>query len=667
MKKLHKKTITSKLTLRILLIGLIPMLCISLFQYYYSTQLLIDEEKKAIEISTEGIATGMDEWLQGKFEEVLLASQSDEITQLDQAKQLEMAKRVKALDEAYEAVVFIDTNGIVRAHTTEKQINVQSLQERTYFQDGLKGQTTITEVLVSNVSGNRMITLSTPVYSKTQEIIGVFIATVNFERLSNKYLAQADEGRSFIIVDSNGVIQAHPNEELINVPLADAGLENEWTTYLSSAVNSSDVQEMKLNGENVIIASTNITVPGYTLHTIVTEKSILTVVNLLKYASIIMLVVAAAIIIAIGIYQARRISRPIVRITKQVEEIATGNLLIEPLSISSNDEIGQLEGNINKMHSQLSSIIQNVNTQALHVAHAASELEMATDQPNDSTLHISNVVEEFGSGAQKQLMYIEQTTAATDELSSRMDFIAEEAEATSTLSRQAFEKASDGNDKLQMTVSQMESIADTITALHQSMREMEQRSNEIDQVVDVISAIADQTSLLSLNASIEAARVGEHGKGFSIVADEVRSLAEQSAQSTQQINELIENIQHATKEAIQLMEKSQQEVVHGVYVAQETGKLFSEIRHELKTVVDKTIEVSRFANEMESNTHAVSDTMHDIMLVSKETLSGTQTVIQRIELQMASIEEFTNSTQKLSDMADNLHEVVNQFKVVKPV
>ncbi|MEE1132685.1 MAG: methyl-accepting chemotaxis protein [Caryophanon sp.] len=667
MKKLHKKTITSKLTLRILLIGLIPMLCISLFQYYYSTQLLIDEEKKAIEISTEGIATGMDEWLQGKFEEVLLASQFDEITQLDQAKQLEMAKRVKALDEAYEAVVFIDTNGIVRAHTTEKQINVQSLQERAYFQDGLKGQTTITEVLVSNVSGNRMITLSTPVYSKTQEIIGVFIATVNFERLSNKYLAQADEGRSFIIVDSNGVIQAHPNEELINVPLADAGLENEWTTYLSSAVNSSDVQEMKLNGENVIIASTNITVPGYTLHTIVTEKSILTVVNLLKYASIIMLVVAAAIIIAIGIYQARRISRPIVRITKQVEEIATGNLLIEPLSISSNDEIGQLEGNINKMHSQLSSIIQNVNTQALHVAHAASELEMATDQPNDSTLHISNVVEEFGSGAQKQLMYIEQTTAATDELSSRMDFIAEEAEATSTLSRQAFEKASDGNDKLQMTVSQMESIADTITALHQSMREMEQRSNEIDQVVDVISAIADQTSLLSLNASIEAARVGEHGKGFSIVADEVRSLAEQSAQSTQQINELIENIQHATKEAIQLMEKSQQEVVHGVYVAQETGKLFSEIRHELKTVVDKTIEVSRFANEMESNTHAVSDTMHDIMLVSKETLSGTQTVIQRIELQMASIEEFTNSTQKLSDMADNLHEVVNQFKVVKPV
>lgn len=666
MKKMLSKSINGKLIRSFLFVGLVPMLIVGIFQYIYSMNLLIEQEKQAIQQSTAGLADSMDEWLQGKYEEVKLGALTDEVVNLNQAEQLAYAKKLKSLDEAYEAVFFMDTEGIVRAHTTEKQIDNQSLWEREYFQDGLKGQDTITNVLVSNVSGNRMIAISTPVYNAESQIVGVFAATVNFDRLANKYLINdKDQDSSVVLVDSSGVIQAHPNEELINVPLAESGLSADWIDFLGKDVENEEVSTVDDAGEELIIANSNLTVPSYKLYTVVAEDTVVSVVKPLQLAGVIAVIITSIAVVTLAIIRARGISRPIVEVTDQVESIAHGDLTVPTLKIRTNDEVGRLEQHVNTMHEQLTSLIAQIQTNAVNVASSATELEMSTDQSNGATSQIARTVENFGQGAEKQMHHVERTVQATNELSTKVNHITDQAEVTSLLSQEALVKAGDGNDKVQLTVKQMESIFETMKVLAKSMNEMETRSNEIDKIVDVISSIADQTNLLSLNASIEAARAGEHGKGFAVVANEVRSLAEQSSNSAHQINQLIANIQSATNEAVRMMDKGQKEVEIGVHMAYDAGKLFEEIRAELQEVTNKTVEVSQFANDMESSTQAVSVSMQDILEISTDTLQGTQEVIAQIEEQMASIEEITSSTHSLSDMADELSSMASQFKINK--
>ena len=284
-------------------------------------------------------------------------------------------------------------------------------------------------------------------------------------------------------------------------------------------------------------------------------------------------------------------------------------------------------------------------------------------ESNTASDNIAQTIESIAVGAESQMNSVDRTVQLTEELATKISEIVAHAQATSNLSNKALHKAGDGNEKIQLTVKQMESIFTTMHGLSTAMSEMGQRSREIDQIVEVISNISEQTNLLSLNASIEAARAGEHGKGFAVVANEVRVLAEQSAESAHKITQLISNIQLATNESLLMMEKGQKEVANGVQIAHDAGQLFQEIRSELDEVTKKTEEVSTFANDVQANTTNVTDSIHDITAVSRKTLDSTQAVAAQSEEQLASVQEITASSHSLSDMADDLNDMIRKFNV----
>jgi methyl-accepting chemotaxis protein len=210
---------------------------------------------------------------------------------------------------------------------------------------------------------------------------------------------------------------------------------------------------------------------------------------------------------------------------------------------------------------------------------------------------------------------------------------------------------------------QMSSIEETVESSAEAVKKLGDRSQEIGQIIDTISGIANQTNLLALNAAIEAARAGENGKGFSVVAEEVRKLAEQSKDAAAKIGAMISEVQSETDKAVTAMNKGSQEVKIGAQVVENAGENFREITSLVNDVSSQSMEISAAIEEMSASSEQIATAVKNIDQVGKRAAGKTQTVSAATEEHSASIEEILAASQSLSNTAKTLHDAVEFFKV----
>ncbi|WP_226669247.1 methyl-accepting chemotaxis protein [Metabacillus litoralis] len=377
--------------------------------------------------------------------------------------------------------------------------------------------------------------------------------------------------------------------------------------------------------------------------------------------ALIVFVLTAAIIM--GILLARSISKPISEVSASVNQVAQGNLTLKPIVVKNKDEIGTLASDFNKMTNNLKTLILQVMENSEQVASTSEQLSLSADQTKKATEQIEFVIKEVASGAETQVNRASEANLAVSEISKGMEQAASSILAVSDLTVSTNNNAQMGQEVVSQTIKQMNELETKVHNASSVINNVGELSKEIGQIVSLITGVADQTNLLALNAAIEAARAGEHGRGFAVVADEVRKLSEQTGQSAEKIKHLIQDMQVEVEKAVESMTGGMNAVDQGMIMVRKTGNSFEEIVHMISDVSSQSQEVSAIVEEVNASTQSMVALIEGIANISVQSAGNSDSAIVSVVQQNATMNGITVSSEELSSKASELQELVKKFKV----
>jgi methyl-accepting chemotaxis protein len=353
-----------------------------------------------------------------------------------------------------------------------------------------------------------------------------------------------------------------------------------------------------------------------------------------KIISIVMGIVSLAIGIIAAIYITLSITRPISELVSANKRLSTGDLSVT-ISVMGRDEIGQLADSSRMVITNLKDIISRVTDTSSQVAAAAHQLQRSAEQ--------------IATGAEEVAAQTTTVATAGEEMSATSGDIAQNCQLAAEGAQRASQSAQNGAVVVDKTVAVMGQIADRVQISAKTVANLGDRSDQIGAIIGTIEDIADQTNLLALNAAIEAARAGEQGRGFAVVADEVRALAERTTRATREIGEMIKAIQHETKDAVAAMEQGVRQVAAGTTEAEKSGRALEDILQQINDVSMQVNQIATAAEEQTATTSEISSNMQQITEVVQQTSQSAH-------------ESATAATQ-LSGNAEELQRLVRQFKL----
>jgi methyl-accepting chemotaxis protein len=352
------------------------------------------------------------------------------------------------------------------------------------------------------------------------------------------------------------------------------------------------------------------------------------------WETIVFSVIGVLLALILGVFFARMITRPIRQVVELAEKIADGDLTSEVVS-SCSDETGQLARAMNAMTEQLNNILTTLTVNSNKVSKAAAALTSNSEK-------IASDTEEAASQAVAVSTASEEMAATSEHIAQNCIYAAEGVKAAGC-------SAGDGADVVQETISGMNRISEKVRESAATIDSLGQRSDEIGSIISTIEDIAEQTNLLALNAAIEAARAGEQGRGFAVVADEVRALAERTTKATKEIGAMIKGIQLETRAAVGSMENGVSEVEKGIEGAARSGDALKEIIEHINGVSSQVNQIALAAEEQAATTSEINNNINHITQVVHETARGAQ--------------ETASAANELASLAVELRKLVGLFKL----
>ncbi|AUZ29198.1 Methyl-accepting chemotaxis protein McpB [Bacillus licheniformis] len=380
--------------------------------------------------------------------------------------------------------------------------------------------------------------------------------------------------------------------------------------------------------------------------------------------TLLIIVIAASLVlsISIGLLMTRLITKPIKDIQALFAETEQGDFTVKG-TYQSKDELGLLTASFNKMVAGVRSIIETVGETSHQVASSSQELSASADESTKASEYISTTIQELAVGSDQQVESVENSRTVIKGMTEFAGRISSNAEKAAATADQTAKMSLEGTKAIDKVSAQMQSINETVVSLSEAFKHLTERSNEIGNITEVITSIAEQTNLLALNAAIEAARAGEQGKGFAVVADEVRKLAEQSAQSAEQITRLITIIQNDTKQTMNSVISATGEVKEGLVVVHEAGGAFQKIENSITEVVTQINDVTNLVKNLTAGTSEIETAISGVKEVAETAAGSTQTVSAATQEQLASMEEIAAASQILAQNAEELQHLIQKFKI----
>lgn len=377
--------------------------------------------------------------------------------------------------------------------------------------------------------------------------------------------------------------------------------------------------------------------------------------------------IALAISVLIGIlvmvYIRKTIISPLNGIVNEANIIAAGDLSQQDIVVKTKDEIGQLGNAFNSMKNSLSNLIKNIQVNSEQVNAAAQELSASTEEISVTTEDVTVRVNDTAERAQISAHASNESAGAMEETAAGVQRIAESTQKLLGNSVDATQTAKDGGQIIYAAQQQMSIISSSTNSVNALVQKLAQQTEEINNISQLITSITDQTNLLALNAAIEAARAGEHGKGFAVVADEVRKLAEQSKSSANSIVNLTLEIKADTENVERAVTESLVSVEDGVKIISNAGESFTSIVNAVTQMSMQIQEISATSEELSASAEQVTASVNEIAQSSNESSSNLEMVAAAVEEQTATMHQVNAIAVSLSDNAQTLQQEIQQFKV----
>jgi len=478
------------------------------------------------------------------------------------------------------------------------------------------------------------------------------------------------ENGYFYVIDKQGTLLAHPNLEGENLwdrrtsdgfyyiqDVIHQGQQGGGFTYYYWALPDSDKEALKITYALEIPEWDWILVAGSYYQDYAAGQIQILISTLAAVAACI-----AVGIIGVFVFS-NHIANPIVKVTKDTELVAEGDLTTGDVKVRNRDEIGKLASHFNRMKSHLKSLVEQVASSSNEVQGAVSALRASIGETTLAARNIAETTQQIATDIEVQSSNTKQGVKAVEEMAMGIQRIADTSSTAYEVSVRSEEEAKRGYDLIAQTIEKMHAVEQAMGKIVEVMQVLNRRSQEISKIVTVMKDIAAQTSLLSLNASIEAARAGEEGRGFAVVASEVKKLAELSKSSSDQISSLIQTVQADIAAASDTTAGGISEFRQSLSIIGQMGSAFERIVASAQAVVGHIEETSAASEEMSASSQQILASLQELGAIAENTASRSETISAVTEEQIATMEQLYQAADALNEMAIKLQTMINRFKV----
>lgn len=379
---------------------------------------------------------------------------------------------------------------------------------------------------------------------------------------------------------------------------------------------------------------------------------------------LILVVLATTITILLSIIIQRSIIVPVKNVTKKLKEISQNNGdLTQRIDYKSRDEMGELSKNFDLFADKLQGMIKQVAVSAETISTSSEHLHEATGSTTTSLKGISKTVAEIANGTSQGAAVTEETTAKLVEAANFSESTSLATRQTTENTKKMKEAAEEGANKISEVVSSISSIAASSKDVSLIIKDLNKSSEKIGNIIQLITGISAQTNLLALNAAIEAARAGEAGKGFSVVAEEIRKLADESNKAALEISDLVKENQKKSITAVNSVDLVEEKVNNGVGKASEVAGSIHNIIEHIENIVGQVVQIEHANEQQALSTKELEQAISDQAATTGEMAAGTENISSGIEEQLSTMTSIEQTTEELSQMAQNLKNLTGGFKV----
>jgi methyl-accepting chemotaxis protein len=652
---------------------------------YFSTLILLSSIALgyiSVQKSSDVVAKEAEESLSSLTEEAIKLTQSRIELKLRTLEMLSFMHGMNSMDWNEQQSILIEqlkNTGFMDIAVVQPDGNayysdgtISQLGDREYVINALNGEKNVSDVIISRVTNSAVLMYAVPIV-RDGKIVGALIGRSDGNALSEitDDTGFGESGYGYIISD-NGTIVGHPDRDKvmnqfnpIEEAKSDESLKSLSDLFQKAIEEKTGICNYTFDGKDLYAGYSPIQGTKWIFFITAEKDEVLSAIPELVYAIVRILILTLTVSTFIAFLIGNTIANPIVKVIGYSKKIADLDITddISKKYLKRKDEIGDLAGAMQSIIDSLRSIIKEITNTSEQLLASSEELTAASQQSAVAAEQISQTVAEVSKGAADQAQ-------STEEGSSKAYSLGEIIENDQL----HMKNLNDGSNKVAEVVEEGLKVIDKLYKITEEsnlatndIKEVIMKTNDssakIGQASSVIATIAQQTNLLALNAAIEAARAGNAGRGFAVVAEEIKNLAQQSASSTKEIDEIVSELRSNTQNAVKTMEKVTAISVEQTNSVIDSRDKYQVISEAMKETVETVKQLNEAGAEMEGMKNQILITMENLSAIAEENSAATQEATASIEEQAASASEIAGSSEGLSSIAQNLQDIITKFKI----